>query len=558
MKSGINYLKMSFRNLGRHKAKTIITVLAISIGISAYLFIDAWLIGMNLESRRNLVSFETGAAKIYSKAYLENKDDMPLYESFDNYMVLIDKLKQKGYDAVPHTVFNGSLISTDDEYPFKFIGIDVENESKVLKYGNYLEKDGSRFIEKNKFEIILGIKGATDLNVGVPKIMDKDQFDQDICSKIENENDKYFILNCYDKLDIPESIDSIVFKKDIINKLSDKNDIRYLKRYYKRHNSYYTLQNNINTGDINNIFNLLNSINFDFTKKYKLKNNLNENYKNRMWSIMTDIGRNSVRLSTVIDKRDDKGEVKHITQLLELKVVGVVNSPDPLTNDYIGYLPLDILQGDLGLLQDGRITELLIRKANAPYDRLPADFESPEIITKNLGNVLPANLVVVDWKEDAKDYLAVSNGDNIPDRILILFFLFIAIIGIANTMLMSVLERTKEIGMLRALGMDDSKIVRLFITEAGMIGFIGAFIGVIIGIIINIWMVNYGIDYSGLLEKTNITNFGYRMVGIYKSAWNFSSMFFCLVLGTLVSAIMAYLPSLRAVKISIVEALRFE
>jgi ABC-type lipoprotein release transport system permease subunit len=60
-------LLLAFRNLNRHTAKTVITSLAIGIGVAAYLFVDAWLIGMNLDSRRNLIAYETGAAKIYTE-----------------------------------------------------------------------------------------------------------------------------------------------------------------------------------------------------------------------------------------------------------------------------------------------------------------------------------------------------------------------------------------------------------------------------------------------------------------------------------------------------------
>jgi putative ABC transport system permease protein len=558
MKAGINYLTMAFRNLGRHRTKTIITVLAIAIGIGAYIFVDALLVGMNLDSRRNLVNYETGAVKIYSKAYLKDKDDMPLYESFGNYRPIADKLESAGYSVVPHAVFNGSLISADQEYPFKFIGIDTEKEPKVLKYGNYMEKDGSRFLDGNKFEIILGEKGATDLNVGVPKIMDQDDFENDILGKITDDNDRDFIIKCYDKKDIPEKIDSVVFKKNVLGKLKESGDRNLVKGFYKDDLYYFDLKKTPKSGDVEKLTALFDKINFTYAKKYKLKDDLNADDKSRIWNILTGIGRNTVRLSTVIDKKDADGNIKHINQLMELTVIGVVNSPNPITNGYVAYLPLGILQDEMGLLLDGNITELSVRKAASRDDVLPSKAESPEAIKRILGDTLPANLTVVGWQEDARDYLAVSGADNVQNRILILFFLFIAVIGIANTMLMAVLERTKEVGMLRALGMNDSKIVILFVIESGMIGFIGALFGILLGILINIYMVGHGIDYSGLMEKTNINNFGYRIVGIYKSAWNFTSMFFSLILGTIVSAIMAYFPSLKAIKISIIDALRFE
>ena len=431
-----NNLLFAYRNIYRHKTKTIITTFAIAIGVGAYLVLDAWLLGMNIDSKRNLVNFETGSSRIYSKKYFENKDELPLYESFNNYNQIINKLDNAGYDAVPHAVFVGSLFSNNSEFPFKFIGVDPKVDGKIFKYNEWFEKGtNSRFVEDNKFEIALGVKGAKDLGV--------------------------------------------------------------------------------NVGDV-------------------------------------------VRLSTVIDKKDETGKIKHINQLIELTVCGLINTTDPVTNGYIGYLPLSILQDDQGLLLDGYITDLSIRKKNASVTDLPSGKENPKVIKKILGNTLPDELIVVGWQEDAKDYIAASSGDNIYNRLFIVFFFIITLVGIANTMLMAVLERTKEIGMLKALGMTDFSVVKLFLTEAGLLGFIGSIIGIIISIPFIYYLIYHGVDYTDMIEKTGVNNFGYRVLGIFKAAWNFPTMFCSIIVVSFISSLTAFFPSMRAIKIKIVEALRFE
>jgi putative ABC transport system permease protein len=62
--------------------------------------------------------------------------------------------------------------------------------------------------------------------------------------------------------------------------------------------------------------------------------------------------------------------------------------------------------------------------------------------------------------------------------------LLVAAIGIANTMVMSVLERTREIGLMKAIGARNRDILTVFISEAAAIGFLGGLAGVIIGIVI--------------------------------------------------------------------------
>lgn len=64
--------------------------------------------------------------------------------------------------------------------------------------------------------------------------------------------------------------------------------------------------------------------------------------------------------------------------------------------------------------------------------------------------------------------------------------MFVAAFGISNTMVMSVFERTKEIGIMKVLGCELGDIKKMFLFEAGTIGFLGGFIGIIISYIISI------------------------------------------------------------------------
>ena len=80
---GIYQLKIiAMRNLARHKVKTVLTSAAIMVSVAVYIFLNSWLGGMAIESRRNIVNFEMGAAKLQTKLYFEKKDEMPSYESF--------------------------------------------------------------------------------------------------------------------------------------------------------------------------------------------------------------------------------------------------------------------------------------------------------------------------------------------------------------------------------------------------------------------------------------------------------------------------------------------
>ena len=62
-----------------------------------------------------------------------------------------------------------------------------------------------------------------------------------------------------------------------------------------------------------------------------------------------------------------------------------------------------------------------------------------------------------------------------------LLALFVASIGIVNTMIMAIYERTREIGILKALGSSNGEILRMFMIEAGLIGLLGGIVGVVLG-----------------------------------------------------------------------------
>jgi putative ABC transport system permease protein len=74
--------------------------------------------------------------------------------------------------------------------------------------------------------------------------------------------------------------------------------------------------------------------------------------------------------------------------------------------------------------------------------------------------------------------------------------LFIASIGILNLMLMAVFERTREMGVLAALGMKSRQIMGLFLLEGTLIGVVGAAIGCMLGALLLGWVGRVGIDFS--------------------------------------------------------------
>jgi len=114
---------------------------------------------------------------------------------------------------------------------------------------------------------------------------------------------------------------------------------------------------------------------------------------------------------------------------------------------------------------------------------------------------------------------------------------------IMNTMLMSVMERTREIGVMKATGATNTTILSVFLIEAGLVGIAGGVIGIVPGGIISKIIEHVGRIYIGGNFTTVITQ---QMI--------LGAIFFSIIIGCIFGAYPAY----RASKLDPVEALRYE
>jgi len=150
--------------------------------------------------------------------------------------------------------------------------------------------------------------------------------------------------------------------------------------------------------------------------------------------------------------------------------------------------------------------------------------------------------------EDNKDFSLVTAGYissqvEQTTSLLTLFLgaiagisLVVGAIGISNTMFMTVLERRREIGILKAVGMEEKGIERLFIVEAGVIGIAGGAIGLLLGAI--------------LIGVANLFNF--------PAVIPFDVSVGAVVFSAIVGMVAGFIPARQAARMDAVDALRYE
>ncbi len=126
--------------------------------------------------------------------------------------------------------------------------------------------------------------------------------------------------------------------------------------------------------------------------------------------------------------------------------------------------------------------------------------------------------------------------------------LFVAALGIANTMIMSIYERTREIGVMKVLGCFVGNIRTIFLMEAGAIGFMGGVIGIILSYMISFAMNTFGFSMSGS-DMSSDYGTDVSIIPPWLVALG-------LIFATCIGLISGFYPANRAVKISALEAIK--
>ena len=146
----------------------------------------------------------------------------------------------------------------------------------------------------------------------------------------------------------------------------------------------------------------------------------------------------------------------------------------------------------------------------------------------------------------AKNYPELSNAvgrKNIVMDIFSIIIVMIAGIGILNLLLMAIYERTREIGLLGAMGLKPYQIATTFILEGALIGFVGVLAGVAVGLVVNLSLMRVGMDYSQFAGVTDymalISGKVYPTLGVSKLAMRAIIMLVIAALAALIPAMLA-------------------
>lgn len=234
----------------------------------------------------------------------------------------------------------------------------------------------------------------------------------------------------------------------------------------------------------------------------------------------------------------------------DFKVVGILNTTDPAINNSTALITYEAGNDLLDLENLKTELNISIKKQNNFKDEV----KIMEDVKLALQKEFP-QLKVLTFKDLAEDFIAVMKQKQGWSWMMIFVVLLIAAVGIFNTVMMSVYERIKEIGVLRAHGLKSFDLQILFLYEGFLTGVLGGIFGVFIASAVNIWLVYWGIPIDAMVGEMDVS--GLPVWGTIYGQWSVSMMISGFLFGVIVATLAGVIPSRKAAKMKITEALRY-
>ena len=178
--------------------------------------------------------------------------------------------------------------------------------------------------------------------------------------------------------------------------------------------------------------------------------------------------------------------------------------------------------------------------------------EAP-IVKQSIENIAGENEVKT-WKEISPEMALLTDSMDQYMYVFILIILLALCFGIINTMLMAVLERTKEIGMLMAVGMNKSRIFIMIVVESIMLTLTGGILGIILGSLVCSYFETRAIDVSMFSDGLEKYGFATQIYTMLKT----DTLITLTVLVIVTGIISAIYPARKALKLNPAEATRSE
>jgi putative ABC transport system permease protein len=236
----------------------------------------------------------------------------------------------------------------------------------------------------------------------------------------------------------------------------------------------------------------------------------------------------------------------------DFKVVGLLNTTDPGLNKSAAFITFGAAEGFLDL--ENTVTELnvqLLHRVN--FRDLLKDMRD---VRARVDKRFP-ELATLTFEEIGAAILNLSRQKRAWGAGMTLVMLIIAGVGIINSVLMSVYERIREVGVMRAMGFSGKEVTRMFMYEGLIIGIVGSLGGVILGTVAVWLLTTYGYPIDQIFGEGKIDTAGFPVWGTIYGEWNTPLMIGVFLFGVVTALLASLPPARKAGQMVVTKALRF-
>ncbi|MFH2203408.1 MAG: FtsX-like permease family protein [Elusimicrobiota bacterium] len=187
----------------------------------------------------------------------------------------------------------------------------------------------------------------------------------------------------------------------------------------------------------------------------------------------------------------------------------------------------------------------------ADYRQVKSFLPRAELLASSMPHV-----DAVTWQAAMPQIADAIRLDRASGYIFLSLLMLIVGIGTANTMLMSILERVREFGVVRSLGLDRKSVVRMILAEGFVLGLTGSAFGIAAGSLLILYQSRYGFDLTGLMGEKGQEFAGVLIEPILYPAWDWPRVAAIAAIMCLIALTASIYPTLRALGVRPAEAMR--